>query len=161
MRASLLSLVVIPFLFLSGCKPDLIPGTQVEDTEENRKVLEFLAKYRKAIVERSTDGVVGLVAKDYFEDNGTVEQEDDYGVDGLRQKLTTNFEKTKEIQLEIIVQQIERPEGDEGPIKIAYRYNQRALVAFPAGEKWLTISDVNRIVLRPDDTAGYLIISGL
>lgn len=145
----------------TGCKPALIPGTNVEDNEANRKVIEFLGKYREAIVQRSTDQVVGLVAQDYFEDNGTPEQADDYGLAQLREKLEANFSRAKEIQLEIIVQQIERPGGDEGPVNVAFRYNQRALVDFPAGEKWITVTDVNRLVLRPDAAGGYLIASGL
>src|SRR5688572_12237306 len=162
MRALLLALTAFVTLLGSvSCKPDLIPGTQVEDIEENRKVLEFLGKYRKAVVDRSPDGLVGLCSADYFEDNGTVEQTDDYGIDKLRDRLKNDFDRTKEIQLEIIVQLIERPEGETGPIKVAYRYNQRALVAFPAGEKWISLTDVNRLTLRPDDAAGYLIISGL
>lgn len=144
-----------------ACKPEMIPGTSVEDTAENREVIDFLGKYRQAVVERSPDAVVGLTTTDYFEDNGTVVQEDDYGREKLKEKLKTDFDRTKEIQLEIIVQQIERPEGDKGPVKVAFRYSQRALVAFPAGEKWITVTDVNRLVLRPDDAAGYLIASGL
>jgi len=166
MRSMLLPVAAIVALLGSvSCKPELIPGTQVEDTEENRKVLEFLGKYRKAVVDRSPDGLVGLCANDYFEDNGTVEQNDDYGIDKLRERLKHDFDKTKEIQLEIIVQMIEHLDdgSDKGPapVRVAYRFNQRALVAFPAGEKWITLTDVNRLVLRPDDAAGYLIISGL
>lgn len=145
----------------TGCKPALIPGTNVEDSDENRKVIEFLGKYRSAIVTRDTERVMGLVTKDYFEDNGTPDQSDDYGAAQLRDKLASNFGRTKEIQLEIIVQQIERPDGESGPVRVVYRYNQRALVDFPAGQKWISVTDVNRLVLNPDAAGGYLINSGL
>ena len=153
--------VVTVLVGVAACKPDLIPGTSVEDTAENHEVIDFLGKYRDAVVRRSPDAVVGLTTADYFEDNGTVEQDDDYGRAKLKAKLKADFDRTKEIQLEIIVQQIERPDGDKGPIKVAFRYSQRALVDFPAGEKWITVTDVNRLVLHPDDAAGYLISSGL
>lgn len=164
MRAPLLSSLALVLFAVAGgasCKPDLIPGTSVEDTAENRAVIEFLGKYRRAVVERSPDAVVGLTTADYFEDNGTIDQNDDYGRDALRDKLKANFERTKEVQLEIIVQQIERPEGDDGPVRVAFRYNQRALVGFPAGDKWISVTDVNRLVLRRDDASGFLIASGL
>lgn len=166
MRSSSSLLLALPValaaaLGAASCAPSMIPGTNVEDTAENRAVIDFLGKYRRAVVERSPDAVVGLTTADYFEDNGTVDQNDDYGRDALRAKLKANFDRTKEIQLEIIVQQIERPEGDSGPVRVAFRYNQRALVAFPAGDKWITVTDVNRVELRPDDAAGYLIASGL
>lgn len=167
----LASLPLVFFLLVAvlgsqaGCKPSLIPGTNVEDTEENRQVIEFLGKYRNAMVERSTDGVAGLCAADYFEDRGTVDQGDDYGLGELKARLSDDFSRTKELQLEIIVQRIEPPADNEAPekrvFKVAYRYNTRALVDFPAGQKWITISDVNQMVLRPDDAGGFLIVSGL
>ena len=145
-----------------ACTPSMIPGTNVEDTEDNRRVLEFLNKYRKAVIERNVDGVLGLCAQDYFEDNGTVEQTDDYGLDQLRDKLGQALGQTKEVQLEIIVQAIERDaDQKDAPVRVTYRYNHRALVGFPAGDKWITVSNVNRLVLRGDEAGGFLILSGL
>lgn len=146
---------------LAGCAPSLIPGTNIEDTDENRTVLEFLGKYRKAVTERSASSVVALTTQDYFEDNGTVDQKDDYGRTGLEEKLQANFARTKEMELEIVVQKIERPEGKDGPVHVAFRYNQRALVELPAGQQWISVTDVNRLVLRPDTSTGFLIASGL
>ena len=143
-----------------GCKPALIPGTSIEDTDDNRHVIEFLAKYRTAILSRNPDQVVGLCTKDYFEDNGTADQADDYGIDGLKQKLSADFSKTKDLQLELIVQKIERAEPAKNVVNVAYRYNERALVAFPAGEKWISLTDVNRLVLKQVDDM-FLIQSGL
>ena len=146
----------------SACTPSLIPGTTVEDSEENRAVLEFLNKYRKAVVDRNVEGVVGLCAPDYFEDAGTAEQTDDYGLAQLREKLGRALGQTKEVQLEIIVQAIERDaDKKDAPVRVIYRYNQRARVDFPAGEKWITVSNVNRLVLRSDAAGGFLIVSGL
>ncbi|MBI1948104.1 MAG: hypothetical protein HYS27_20605 [Deltaproteobacteria bacterium] len=157
-----LLIVTLIVMLAASCAPALIPGTSVEDSPENRQVLEFLNKYRKAVIEKNLDGVVGLCAEDYFEDNGTVEQKDDYGLAQLRDKLGRALGQTKEIQLEIIVQAIERDQAKEhAPVRVVYRYNQRALVAFPAGEKWITVSDVNRLVLRDDAAGGFLITSGL
>ena len=147
-----------------GCKPDMIPGTTVEDSEENRKVLEFLTRYQQAMQNHNADDVVKLCAADYFEDNGNADPTDDYNVDGLRTKLTEHFKMTKELTLEVYVQSVERGgPGKEDVVAVAYRYNTRALIAFPAGEKWLTATEVNKIKLRQisDDEAGFRITSGL
>ena len=157
------SLAVVVALALSaagGCKPDLIPGTQVEDSEENRKVLEFLTRYQAAMQARKVDDVVNLCAADYFETNGNDDPKDDYNLDGLRGKLTEHFGRTKEIVLEVYVQEISRPDG---VVRVAYRYNTRALVSFPSGDKWLTATDVNKITLRPveGDEVGFRILAGL
>jgi hypothetical protein len=155
------ALALLPVVGVGGCKPDLIPGTSVEDSEENRKVLTFLTRYQAAMQERSVDKVVALCAADYFEDNGNQEPKDDYNLDGLKSKLAEHFGRTKELVLEVYVQQIEH--GQDDRMSVAYRYNTRALVGFPSGDKWLTATEVNKIVLRPvaGDEIGYRIVSGL
>lgn len=164
---SVRTLTVLCFLPLAACKPSLLPGTTVEDNAENRRVVEFVQAYEQAIERRSADAVVALCAPDYFEDNATVDQADDYGVDRLKTLLADDFAKTKEIQLDILVQKIIEPEGTkERLLYVDYRYKQRALVTLPAGEKWITTSDVNRLVLREDEaqveaTSRYQIVSGL
>jgi hypothetical protein len=117
MRIAILAAAAAAVLVSSiGCKTPMIAGTNVEDTPENRKVIEFLAKYRSAIVEKSPDAVVGLCTKDYFEDNGTVDQADDYGIEHLRDKLKADFDKSKQIELQIVVQQIDRPDNEKGTL---------------------------------------------
>jgi hypothetical protein len=155
------ALALSPVLGASGCKPELIPGTSVEDSDENRKVLTFLTRYQSAMQERSVDKVAALCAADYFEDNGNQDPKDDYNLDGLKKKLGDHFARTKELVLEVYVQKVEH--ADDGRVSVAYRYNTRALVGFPSGDKWLTATELNRIVLRPvdKDEAGYRIVSGL
>lgn len=161
LRAPLFVAVLASLLAGTACKPDLIAGTSVEDSEENRKVLEFLTRYQAAMQARSSADVVKLCAADYYEDNGNADPKDDYNIDGLRQKLDIHLAKTKELRLEVYVQTVDRSEADV--VAVAYRYNTRALVDFPSGQKWLTATEVNKIKLRPleDDEAGYRIISGL
>jgi hypothetical protein len=171
MRVLMLSLAVsCAALSGSGCKPELIPGTTVEDSEENRKILEFLTRYQQAMQNHNVDDIVKLCAADYYEDNGNADPKDDYNIDGLRAKLGDYFKMTKELTLEVYVQTIEKeePQTENNGVAVVYRYNTRALVAFPSGQKWLTATEVNKIKLRPlaDDTASpesgaYRITSGL
>ena len=133
MRIAIAILAFAAGATVTSCKPAMLPGTNVEDTEENRKVIEFLGKYRSAVVEKSPDAIVGLCAKDYFEDNGTVDQNDDYGIQKLHDKLAADFSKTKEIHLELIVQQIERKRIDRG--ESAHGQRRNALDGFPAPRK--------------------------
>jgi hypothetical protein len=158
------AVVVLGCATLGGplaCKPALIPGTSVEDSEENRAVLLFLARYQAAMQERSADKVAALCAADFFEDNGNQDPKDDYNLDGLKAKLGDHLARTKQLVLEVYVQKVERDE--RGQVSVAYRYNERALASFPSGDKWLTATDVNKVVLRPvdNDEVGYRIVSGL
>ena len=155
------ALVAVPVFAGVGCKPDLIPGTSVEDNEANRKVLEFLGRYQQAMEAKDAEGVVQLCAADYYETNGNTDPLDDYNLDGLRTKLQEHFKRTKEISLEVYVQTVQPDMNDT--IAVVYRYNTRALVEFPSAPKWLTATEVNKVRLRAveGDEAGYRIVSGL
>ena len=162
-KIALFAALALSAAAVTGCKPDLLPGTNLEDTDENRAVLEFMGKYKLAVESRDAAKVLDLVAPDYFEDMGTVETDDDYGSEKLQRELADNFAKTKEIRLDLIIQKIE-PKEDSAIVNVDYKYVQRALLDLPAGEKWVTHSDVNRLVLRrvgEDAKDGFLIVSGL
>jgi len=148
-------------LSVTACKPSLLPGTKVEDTPTNRAVVDFMEKYRMAVETRSADHVLELVADDYFEDNGTPNEADDYGVERLKENLASRFENTKAIQLTVEVQHVEPAEGNR--VNVYYRYLQRALISLPASEQWVSSSDTNRMVLRKvsDDSDDYKIVAGL
>lgn len=166
MRSLSIASLLLATLAFSACKPDMLPGTAVEDTKENRAVVDFLEEYREAVETRSAAQVLTLVADDYFEDGGTSDQADDYGAEKLQRDLDKAFEHAKAIHLEVFVQNVEYDE-EKGLWNVDYRYRERALLAFEAGEKWVTHTDVNRLVLRSrdedsDDTEnGFLIVSGL
>ncbi|MFZ9888282.1 MAG: hypothetical protein ACO3JL_12340 [Myxococcota bacterium] len=155
---------------VSACKPALLPNTTLEDTKENRAIAEFVAHYQKAVESRAPDQVLALVAEDYFEDMGTVDASDDYGLEQLEARLSTSFEHARAVHLEMFLQRVSYDE-DRNLYSVDYRYSQRALLAFEAGEQWVTHSDVNRLVLRPriedkdsdqnKELGGFLIVSGL
>jgi hypothetical protein len=149
------------FLVATGCKPDLIPDTNVEDTSDNREVVNLVRTYKAALETGNVDQVMALVSRDYFEDNGTPTQEDDYGFEQLADRMNRTFSKVRAIRLKIHVQHIAY---QDNLITVDYRYQQRALVALPTGEEWVTHTDVNRLVLRQkgDEPAeGMEIVSGL
>lgn len=155
--------VVGAFLSLQavGCKPALLPGTRIEDTPENREIVGFLEEYRAAVESRSAQSVLQLVAGDYWEDNGTIDQSDDYGVEKLERELSELFSHTKALVLQVEVQHVATTEKG---ILVDYRYVQRSLLDLEAGEKWVSHADVNRLVLRPQaegTTPAFVIVSGL
>lgn len=144
-----------------GCKPTLLPGTKIEDTPDNQAVVRFLEKYRHAVQTRSAEDVLKLVAADYWEDGGTNSQEDDYGVEKLEKELSERFAHTRVIHLELLVQHVAQ---QENRVFVDYKYSQRALLALASGDKWVSHTDVNRLVLRKQgegEAASFEILSGL
>ncbi len=153
--------VVVFALFMSGCKPKLISNSSVKDTKDNRAVAAFMDTYRSAVVARSVPDIMNLVSPDFHETNGTPDASDDYSYDQLQQKLEKTFARVKEITLRIHIQNIYK-KGDK--IDVFYFYNQHSLVDLPAGEQWMAVNDVNRLVLKMKGSSikdGFEIVSGL
>ncbi len=145
----------------NGCKPRLLPNSSVEDTTDNRLIAEFMAEYVKAIEQRSTEAVMALVSKDYVEEHGQSEGEGYYDYSHLREKLDKTFELVKELRLVIHLQKVIKKDDI---YEVFYAFRQNALINFQSGEKWMTASDVNRLVLRMKGanlTDGLEVLSGL
>ena len=166
MRHVVLSSMVVALFVAAlgaGCAAKQIPGTSLEDTDLNRAVIDFMDSYQRAVEARSSSAVLELVGPDYYEDMGTMEQEDDYGLEKLRANLQQDFDRAKEVRLNVLVQHVEETDA-AGLVAVDYRYLQRALLGLPSGEKWITHRDVNRIYLRKKGEMleeGFYIVSGL
>ncbi len=141
----------------TACKPALLPGTEIEDTEDTRAVYDVLEAYQAGVEKRDADAVLALVHPEYFETAGTEDPADDYGYEELKLHLRDDFERSLVIRLDLHLKQIE-VEDDQA--RVTYRYQSRSQVNFPAGEQWVTKTDVNMMKLRRVDES-WKIISGL
>src|SRR5262245_27520718 len=96
---------LVPLLLLAGCSAcgagDVLPGTTVKDTPENRDIIETIEKYRERLVARNVEGLLVLAAPDYHEDGGTPSARDDYGYEGLKDVLKSRLVRVKSIRYEI------------------------------------------------------------
>lgn len=88
-------------VLLIGCAPSLIPGTEIKDTPESRKIVDVVSNYRAGLEGRNVERIMKLVAKTFFENSGTPEGDDDYDVQGLEARLKTWAEQTKAVRASI------------------------------------------------------------
>jgi hypothetical protein len=152
------ALLLISVLAATGCATTLIPGTNIYDTDDNRAVLTVLEELRVAMQDRSVDNVVRLVSTRYFEDMGTPTQEDDYGYEQLKTDvLPKSLAVTKEMYVQFEVHEI-TVEGDLARCDV--RYKSRARIDLPAGTKWDSHREFNRVELMKEEGA-WKITSGL
>jgi hypothetical protein len=154
-RLFLIKFALALFFLSSGCATKLIPNTNLRDNWENRTITEFMEKYRQAIESRSPDAVMELVSSDYFEDGGNVDPSDDYDASKLREKLEATFSRSKEIKVTLYLQSVVQKDDR---YEVFYQFRENALMEFPSGAKWMSASDVNRIVAR---LKGYSLSDGL
>jgi hypothetical protein len=85
----------------SGCSTQFIPNTDVPDTTENRRAVDFCEDYRHAIEARSPADVLLLVSEDYYDDNGTPMSDDDMDYDDLRERLPAWAAESIDVRYEI------------------------------------------------------------
>lgn len=144
-------------LTASACAHSKIPGTEIDDSPENREIVQLVEEYKAAVERMDTDAIMALVSPEFFETNGNIDVGDDYDYKGLEANLKANFVQTKRIQLVLRLDDIQI----ESNTAFAELYYQiRAHHEYPTGLKWETGNDRTRLkFVRADDR--WLIIAGL
>ena len=167
-----LILTLIAALGATACQTKYIKGTLIQDTEVNRQLLKLIETYRQALEDRDADGIVALCSERYFEDMGTARADDDYGYTELVDKvIKESFKHTDKLYVTITIDDIIIGDiatdiiigdiaTDGGRANVDIRFDYRAHLTFPAGDKWVTDTEFNRLELVKE--AGlWKILSGL
>jgi hypothetical protein len=169
---------------LAGCATRYIPNTDVEDNDDNRRVISFCEKYRHAVELKDVGELLKLASDDYYEDGGNVDASDDLDYAGLKDYLTSRFQDARAIRYEIRYRRVLRQDvpqdeggtnntgnghakpakGDE-PLELIYvDFTYSASYRIPAakgGDEWRRRVEDNRLeILRyPNDK--FLIVGGM
>jgi hypothetical protein len=143
---------------LTACTTHYIPNTDVEDTEENRKIVAFAEKYRHAVEHKDVAALVKMASPSYYEDGGNVDASDDIDYAGLRDYLTTRFEDASAIRYEIRYRRIVK---EDDKIFLDYTYTASYRIPGDKGDDvWRRKVEDNRLELVPyqDD---FRIVNGM
>ncbi len=154
--------ILAPALFvslLSGCAEHYIANTDVEDNDQNRKVIEFCEEYRHAVETENVPKLLKLADPSYYEDGGNVDATDDLDYAGLRDYLETRFKDTRAIRYEIRYRRV--GEGRKNTsIYVDYTYSASYKIPTPTGELWRRRVAENRLELTPAD-GSFRILAGM
>lgn len=162
-KARLLQAIVIQALALGGCATGRIPNTDVVDTSDNRAVVNFCERYRRAVEGKDARTLLTLASPDYYEDAGTPRGEDDYGFEGLQRLLTAWVDDVREVRYEIRYRRIAADPDRPNRIYVDYTYSSsytlrrpEALITSDRGASSLSIDPVrNTATVRQDDEVWY------
>ncbi len=158
MKRMLRLFIALSVFALAACATHYIPNTDVEDSDENRKVIAFCEKYRHAVEERNVPLLLSMASPRYYEDGGNVDATDDMDYAGLRDYLEGRFKDTRAIRYEIRYRKVNR--GPQNRIQVDYTYTASYKIPGLKGEEWRhTVAD-NRLELVPDQ-AEYKILAGM
>lgn len=137
-------LALVLALFAAACTPKRIPGTDIDDTDDTRAILDVMNRYRAAMEAKDAAGVVALVADSFKDDGGNANPEDDLDYARLREKLPEELGRFQDVRLDMTVKKIEVHK--DGSARAVYSYNSsfkmpgltaRALSDSDIKEMWL------------------------
>lgn len=144
--ALILSALLALAVPLAGCTTHYIPNSDVEDSEENRKLMTFCERYRKAVEQKDVATLLKLAAPNYYEDGGNVDATDDLDFAGLKGYLTTRFQDATAIRYEIRYRRVVR---EHDAIYVDYTYSASYRIPGLKGEEWRRRVEDNRLELVP------------
>lgn len=144
---------------LMACSNNTIPNTDVEDSPEARDVVDFVEKYRSAVMARDAERLLSLASKDYFDDMGTPQGDDDVDLEGLGERLRATFGP----ELLSVHYDIRYRDVVFLPTKVLvdFTYIGRFRINAPEGARWERRLSDNRIILAKTEKGGYEILSGM
>lgn len=146
LKSSVFISIALCVVALSGCKPRVLPSTNVPVTRDNKKIVAFLEQYKNALEKRSVDGIMELVAKDFSDNMGSEDPSLHLDYLGLKEKLETTMPRIQDLRLGMFVQNIDKLE--QGKYAVVFYFNKHILMEVPSGEKWASIKEVSRMVIR-------------
>ena len=131
---------------LSGCATHYIPNTDVEDNDDNRKLIGFCERYRHAVEAKDVATLLKLAAPSYYEDGGNIDPTDDIDYAGLKAYLTTKFQDATSIRYEMRYRKIAK---EKDLVYIDYTYSASYRIPGPKGDEWRRKVEDNRLELVP------------
>jgi hypothetical protein len=143
---------------LVGCRDTFIPNTDVEDTPQHRKIIDFCEDYRRAVERKNIARLIEIASPAYYEDGGNVDASDDIDYAGLRAYLANRFAAATGIRYEIRYRRIRRDK--QGYVLVDYTYSGSYRVPTSEGEKWSSTVEENRLELEPHGES-FRVVAGM
>ena len=115
-------LVVAALLLGTSCGRRLIPGTDIERTDDTEAIIQLMEKYRQAVEGRDAEAVMKLVSPQFRDNAGTSTPDDDLSYQSLPMALKNRFARIEDVHLEMDVRDIEVRKEDASAV---YYYTLR------------------------------------
>jgi hypothetical protein len=156
---TLIPLVTLLVLALTGCMPKKIPGTDLDDTSETRAVIDVMQKYRVAVEAKDTSAILKLTDESFRDDGGTSAPEDDLDYNSLPAKLNGRMAKVSDLKLDVTVRRIEF-DPDEKVARVTYSY-QLSFKLPDYSTRTQSENDIKQMLLKRVGDQQWKITSGI
>ncbi|MBX7099555.1 MAG: DUF4440 domain-containing protein [Myxococcaceae bacterium] len=91
----------------SACAPHKIAGTEIDDTDDTRAILDVMEKYRHAMEKKDAKTVVSLLDESFRDEGGTASPDDDLDYESAPTKLPALFASVEDIKMDMLVRKID------------------------------------------------------
>jgi hypothetical protein len=143
----------------SGCAARKIPGTDLDDNDDTRAILDVMEKYRTAVETKDSQAIIGLVSENFKDDGGSTDPDDDLSYKDLYTKLPARFQQLDEIRLELNVKKIEFTEDQSGA-RATYTFT--ATFRMPRlSSKSQSETEIKQMTFKRADKRVWKILSGV
>ncbi len=143
----------------TGCAARKIPGTEIDDTDDTRAILDVMEKYRTAVEQKDAQTIVNLAHETFRDDGGSANPEDDLNYQDLYSKLPARMRKLDDVRLEMNVRKVEFTE-DHGNARATYTYT--TTFKLPGlTPKTQSETEIKQMILKRVDKKTWKIVSGV
>lgn len=142
-----------------GCTPKKIPGTELDDTDDTRAILDVMEKYRVALEKRDAQSIISLADESFKDDGGSANPDDDYNYHDLYTKLPETLKRLGDIRLELNVRRIELSE-DTSSARATFTYTQSYMMPGLQSKKQ-TDTEIKQMIFKKVDKNVWKIVSGV
>jgi hypothetical protein len=142
-----------------GCTPRKIPGTDLDDTDDTRAILDVMEKYRSALEKRDAQTIITLADESFKDDGGSANPDDDYNYQDLYTKLPETLKRLGDIRLELNVRKIELSE-DTSSARATFTYTQSYVMPGLQTKKQ-SDTEIKQMIFKKSGDNTWKIISGV
>jgi ketosteroid isomerase-like protein len=144
-------------LLLAACTTRHIAGTQIADTKDTRAIIQVMERYRSAIEARDAQAIQQLVSKNFRDNAGTEQPDDDLTYENLPQALSSLFSRLETPRVEMDVRRVDVREGSA---VVIFHWNASWRMPALKNSAPQRESELEQMVLERQD-GQWLIVSGL
>lgn len=131
---------------------------EIRDTTENRKVLDVLLQYRRAVVRKDVGSLKRLVSARYYDNAATTDTtRDDYAADDLDDVFEMMAQHTDQIRYDVTVKALKI---DRNVAWVDYEFRYAYEYDIGDASTWDAGIDVNRLQMEAEE-GEWKIVSGL
>lgn len=142
-----------------GCVPRKIPGTEIDDTDDTRAVLDVMEKFRVAVEQKDAQTIINLADESFRDDGGSANPDDDLTYQDLYTKLPARFRRLDDVRLELNVRKVEFTQ-DQANARATYTYT--TTFKLPGlTSRTQSETEIKQMILKRIDKKTWKIVSGV